>query len=150
MTTQIQDRTEGRPLDAPELESLRPDKLLSIVAIVALLVGGASALGGIVGAVYTYQQAAVEQIVTPDDAAIAGAQYQAALAGCSGRGLWPVHHHLGVETGRRQSPHAGNFDPGQTDRYGGTKCHRRCYPARLTGDNGLRRRRRTGAEEVFN
>jgi hypothetical protein len=79
MATQIEDRTEGRPLEAPELESLRPDKLLSIVALIALVVGGFSALGGIVGAVYTYQQAAVEQIVTPDDAMIASADVRGPL-----------------------------------------------------------------------
>jgi hypothetical protein len=42
------------------------------VALFAIVVGAFSALGGLGGAIYTYQQAAVEGITTPDDAVIAG------------------------------------------------------------------------------
>jgi hypothetical protein len=48
--------------------SLRPNRLFTIVAILAMVIGVGSVLGGIAGATYTYRQAAVEQIVTPDDA----------------------------------------------------------------------------------
>lgn len=75
MSTMIQERIEERPVPTVSTERPAPTrKLLSIVAIIAMVVGGFAVLGGIGGAVYTYQQAAVENIVTPDDAAIAGAQ----------------------------------------------------------------------------
>lgn len=43
---------------------------LTVVGIVALLVGLGSIIGGIVGATYTYNQAVAENITTPDDASI--------------------------------------------------------------------------------
>ena len=49
----------------------RPSRLVTIVAILAFVVGGFSVLGGLGGAVYTFQQAATENITTPGDAAIA-------------------------------------------------------------------------------
>jgi hypothetical protein len=59
---------------APARETdLRASKLVSFVAILAIVIGAGSMLGGIAGAIYTYQQAAVQQIVTPDDAVIAEA-----------------------------------------------------------------------------
>lgn len=45
-------------------------RLLAIVGVLSLVVGFGSFLGGAAGAVYTWQQAAVQNIVTPDDAAI--------------------------------------------------------------------------------
>ena len=65
---------------APAVElKLRPNRLFTIVAIAALIVGIASILGGLGGAVYTYQQAAVENIITPEDAAIAEAPVRGPL-----------------------------------------------------------------------
>jgi len=46
-------------------------RTLTIAALLAVVVGAGSLLGGLAGAVYTYQQAAVQDITTPDDAALA-------------------------------------------------------------------------------
>ena len=61
---------EARTAPAVELE-LRPNRLFTFVAIFAMVIGIGSILGGIAGATYTYQSAAVENIVTPDDAVFA-------------------------------------------------------------------------------
>jgi hypothetical protein len=69
-------------IDTPDLETrrgtapaselkLQPNRLFTIVAIFAMVIGLGSVLGGIVGASFTYQQAAVEDITTPDDAILA-------------------------------------------------------------------------------
>jgi hypothetical protein len=69
MSTQL----ETRPGTAPKVElTFRPNPLFTIVAIAAIIVGSFAALGGIAGAIYTYQTAAVENITTPDDARIPG------------------------------------------------------------------------------
>jgi hypothetical protein len=47
---------------------LQPNRLFTIVAIFAMVIGLGSVLGGIAGATFTYRQAAVENITTPDDA----------------------------------------------------------------------------------
>ncbi len=74
MATRTPERVEPTALAAPDVElKLRSSRLFTVVAILAIVVGGFSVLGGLTGAVYTYQQAAVENITTPDDAAIAGA-----------------------------------------------------------------------------
>ena len=63
---------EAKASQAPAVElDLRPNKLFTFVAIFAIVVGLGSVLGGIAGATFTYQQAAVENIVTPDDAILA-------------------------------------------------------------------------------
>jgi hypothetical protein len=55
--------------EAPAAElQLRPNRLFTVVAIFAMVIGLGSVLGGIVGATFTYRQAAVEDIRTPDDA----------------------------------------------------------------------------------
>lgn len=46
------------------------NRLFAIVAYAALIVGLFSAIGGVFGVVYTYRQAAVENITTPEDARI--------------------------------------------------------------------------------
>src|SRR5690606_27877658 len=56
---------------APAAKTGAPSLLFTIVAFAAIIVGAFSALGGIGGAVYTYRTAAVENIVTPEDAVIA-------------------------------------------------------------------------------
>jgi hypothetical protein len=57
---------------APAVElQLRPNRLFTLVAIFAMVIGIGAVLGGIAGATYTYQQAAIENIVTPDDAVLA-------------------------------------------------------------------------------
>ncbi len=61
---------EARTAPAIELE-LRPNRLFTFVAIFAMVIGFGSVLGGLAGATYTYQQAAVENIVTPGDAVFA-------------------------------------------------------------------------------
>jgi hypothetical protein len=48
----------------------RTSRVLAIAGIVALVVGIGSVAGGIFGAWYTYDQAAAQNVVTPDDAAI--------------------------------------------------------------------------------
>lgn len=47
------------------------DRMFAVVALVAIVVGLGSVLGGLGGMVYTWQNAAVENITTPGDAAIA-------------------------------------------------------------------------------
>jgi hypothetical protein len=49
------------------------NRLFAVVALVALVVGLGSVLGGLGGMVYTWQNAAVENINTPSDAVIADA-----------------------------------------------------------------------------
>jgi len=49
------------------------NRLFAVVAILAIVVGLGSVLGGLGGMVYTWQNAAVENINTPSDAAIADA-----------------------------------------------------------------------------
>ena len=53
-----------------ELKS-SPSLLFAVVAFAAIIVGAFSAIGGIGGAIYTYQTAAAENITTPDDAVFA-------------------------------------------------------------------------------
>ena len=72
MSTQTPERTSPQAGQAPDVElKLRPSKLFTIVALLAFVVGGFSALGGLGGIVYTYQQASVENITTPGDAVFA-------------------------------------------------------------------------------
>jgi hypothetical protein len=60
---------EAAATDAPAVElQLPPNRLFTFVAIFAMVIGLGSMLAGIAGAAFTYQQAAVENIVTPDDA----------------------------------------------------------------------------------
>ncbi|MEY3072075.1 MAG: hypothetical protein RLZZ353_271 [Actinomycetota bacterium] len=51
-----------------------------IAAVLAIVVGLGSVLGGLVGMVYTWQTAAKENITTPDDAPIAGATVDGPLS----------------------------------------------------------------------
>lgn len=67
---------DERTLDHPELSFVDPAnrrrrRMLLTAAVVALTIGIGSIVGGIGGAVYTYNQAAAENITTPDDASIA-------------------------------------------------------------------------------
>jgi hypothetical protein len=99
MATKIQE-TPGA-IEAPALETqLRSSKLISIVALFAIIVGIGSMLGGIAGGVFTYQQAAVENITTPDDAVIAEAPVRGPLT------MWAqadiiTHHQLERTEGLR-------------------------------------------------
>lgn len=69
MSTTIDRPTAGT---APDVElKLRSNRLYTIVALLAIVVGSISVLGGAAGAIYTYQQATVENIVTPEDAVFA-------------------------------------------------------------------------------
>jgi hypothetical protein len=78
MSTQSPAPAESRATTTAEFD-VRPSKLFTIVAILAFVVGGFSALGGLGGIVYTYQQAAVENITTPDDARFAEAPVRGPL-----------------------------------------------------------------------
>jgi hypothetical protein len=62
--------SDARPAPAVELQ-LRPNRLFTFVAILAMVVGVGSILGGVGGATYTFRQAAAENITTPDDAVLA-------------------------------------------------------------------------------
>ena len=65
--------THDRPV-SNETEAVSPlasRKLIAIVALLAMVVGLGSMLGGLAGATFTYQQAAVENITTPGDAMLA-------------------------------------------------------------------------------
>ncbi len=73
-----------------------------IAAVLAIVVGLGSVLGGLVGMVYTWQTAAKENITTPDDAPIAGESVDGPLS------LWSQaaiieHHQLDRTGGLRYS-----------------------------------------------
>ncbi len=55
------------------------NRLFAVVAILAIVVGLGSVLGGLGGMVYTWQNAAVENITTPSDAVIAEAPVRGPL-----------------------------------------------------------------------
>ena len=75
MTSNVLDKIQ--PTDAPSVRetafriALGRTKLYAAIAIFAMVVGGASVLGGIFGAAYTWNQASIQNITTPDDAVIA-------------------------------------------------------------------------------
>lgn len=73
MSTTIQERIEvPTEVVAPELRlTLATKKLFTAVAVFAMVVGAVSVLGGLGGAVYTYQQAAAQDVTTPGDAVFA-------------------------------------------------------------------------------
>jgi hypothetical protein len=76
------------------------NRLFAIVAYAALVVGIFSAIGGVFGVVYTYRQAAVENITTPEDARIAEKPVRGPLT------LWAqsdiiTHHQLERTQGLR-------------------------------------------------
>ena len=79
MSTPTIDRPTAGTAPAVELK-LRSNRLYTIVALLAIVVGSVSVLGGAAGAVYTYQQAAVENIVTPQDAVFAGVPVRGPLS----------------------------------------------------------------------
>lgn len=60
------------PLPEIDGDTHKRSLVLLVAGILALTVGFGSVIGGIVGAVYTWGQAAEQGIVTPDDAALAG------------------------------------------------------------------------------
>ena len=103
MATQTPLPVEAGALAAPDVElKLRSNKLFTIVAMVAIVVGIGSALGGIAGGVYTYQQAAAENVTTPEDAVIAEAPVRGPLT------MWAqsdiiTHHQLDRTAGLRYS-----------------------------------------------
>lgn len=89
-TTQERETTT---VAVPALEMLPTNKLFAVIAIVAMVMGLGSVLGGIAGATYTYQQAAVQEITTPDDAQIPGVAVRGPLS------MWAqqdiiTHHQL--------------------------------------------------------
>jgi hypothetical protein len=94
-------QTKPDTVKAPELElEVGTNKLVAIVALFAIVVGIGSMLGGLGGAIYTYQSAAVENIVTPDDARIPGANVRGPLT------MWAqsdiiTHHQLERTEGLR-------------------------------------------------
>ncbi len=61
------DRTITRPV-ITERTGVARRRLLAIVGILSLIVGIGLLAGGVFGAVYTWNQAAAENITTPDDA----------------------------------------------------------------------------------
>jgi hypothetical protein len=81
MATELRDSQVAAPTatvdDTPAVRST--NRLFAGVAWFAIVVGVFSILGGIFGATYTFQQAAVENITTPDDAVIAEAPVRGPL-----------------------------------------------------------------------
>ena len=78
----------------PELQmKLRTHRLFSAIAIFAMVVGLGSVLGGLAGAIYTWDQAATQNITTPDDAVFANVPVRGPLS------MWAqqdiiTHHQL--------------------------------------------------------
>ena len=69
MTTLMKDRTVSA--EATAVAPAVSRKLVAIVALLAMVVGLGAMLGGVAGGIFTYQQAAQENITTPDDAVFA-------------------------------------------------------------------------------
>ncbi|MBS3942313.1 MAG: hypothetical protein KG028_15245, partial [Actinobacteria bacterium] len=69
MATSIQ--TPETVAVAPAAKTGAPSLLFTVVAFAAIIIGAFSAIGGLGGAIYTYNTAAVENITTPDDAVFA-------------------------------------------------------------------------------
>lgn len=67
------------PVEISSEAKVATSKLVAVVALFAIVVGAFSILGGLGGMVYTYQQAAVENITTPGDAIIAEAPVRGPL-----------------------------------------------------------------------
>lgn len=95
MATTIRERMLGETdVQAPELKvSIPRTKLFAAVAIFAMVVGGFSLIGGIFGAIYTYNQASVQNITTPEDATIANAPVRGPLTMWSQSDII-THHQL--------------------------------------------------------
>lgn len=71
-TIELDRTTATAPTGDTDVTTTRsPARLLTIVALLAIIVGAGSVLGGITGAAYTYNQAAIQDITTPDDAVFA-------------------------------------------------------------------------------
>lgn len=80
MSTTLNPDLTDTVAEAPSADGgVAPLKLLSVVAILAIVVGSFSILGGLGGLLYTYQSAAVENITTPGDAVIAEAPVRGPL-----------------------------------------------------------------------
>jgi hypothetical protein len=72
MSTTIEGRSAHKAVEAPVNElAIRRSKTFAVIAYFAVIVGAFSLLGGMFGIGYTYQQAAAENISTPDDAVLA-------------------------------------------------------------------------------
>jgi len=77
-------------------------RLLAIVGVLTLVIGVGSFAGGVFGAVYTWNQAAAENITTPDDAAFPEVPLRGPLS------MWAQadiieHHQLDTTEGLRYS-----------------------------------------------
>lgn len=72
-------------------------RLLTVVGILALIVGLGSVAGGIVGAVYTWNSAAEQNITTPDDASMPGVPVRGPLSMYSQAQI--INHHQLESTG---------------------------------------------------
>ena len=72
MSTIVHPEAEELTVATPSLRmSLGSQKLFAAIAVFAMVIGAGSVLGGIFGAAYTYDQAAVQDITTPEDARLA-------------------------------------------------------------------------------
>lgn len=77
MATNVTDKVQT---ETPAIETnTRTVKLFTLIALAAIVVGAGAMFGGIGGAIYTYQSAAVENINTPGDAVIADAPVRGPL-----------------------------------------------------------------------
>ncbi len=72
-------RRERPQLRAIETPGRSRHRMLLIASLVAFVIGLGSIGGGVAGAVYTYNQAATENVVTPDDASISEADVRGPL-----------------------------------------------------------------------
>ncbi len=74
MTTSTITTPTDLSVEAPKLTlSIGSTRIISAIAFFAIIVGAFSALGGVFGAVYTYREAAAQDVTTPSDAPIADA-----------------------------------------------------------------------------
>lgn len=71
-TSTLHPPAEDIAVASPTLRmSLGNQKLFAAIAVFAMVVGVGSVIGGVLGAVYTYDQATAQDITTPDDARFA-------------------------------------------------------------------------------
>ncbi len=89
---------EELTVSTPSLRmSLGSQRLLAAIAIFAIVVGIGAVLGGIGGAAYTYDQAAAQDITTPEDASIAETPVRGPLSMWAQQDI--INHHQLERTG---------------------------------------------------
>lgn len=124
--------TLERPLATPVATS--KNRMLTIVAIIALTVGIGSFAGGVFGAAYTYNQAVTENVTTPDDARIPDAAVRGPFTMWAQADIITFHQLEGTE-GLRYSEMPRTVD--QVDETGAVVVDETGAPVQVPNDSRL-------------